>query len=228
MPMQRYPFLLQGKHAAELYLIRHGDAIPGPDEIIPSGIYDDLPLSREGREQAQKLAERLKSTHFDAAYSSPLRRCLETGAPLLATQHLEPVIIDGLKEIHTNGKEAIPPFKEGDNLAELTRALQDRQMEMVRIAGNSGSWDGVSTGESSKGFRQRVVQAIDAIVSKHIGERVLIFCHGGVINAYTAEVLGLEKDFFFPCANTSITVIRANTEARVLYILNDIAHLLMT
>ena len=54
------PFLLQHNHAAELFIVRHGDAIPGADEIIPSGIYDDLPLSRIGREQAVALAERLR------------------------------------------------------------------------------------------------------------------------------------------------------------------------
>ena len=54
------PLLIHHPQAAELYLIRHGDAIPDPDEIIPSGIYDDLPLSKAGREQAQKLAVRLK------------------------------------------------------------------------------------------------------------------------------------------------------------------------
>ena len=53
------PFLIQHGHAAELFIVRHGDAIPGADEIIPSGIYDDLPLSRIGREQAQALANRL-------------------------------------------------------------------------------------------------------------------------------------------------------------------------
>src|SRR5215472_10002538 len=43
------PFLFQRKNAAELFIVRHADAIPGEDEIIPSGIYDDLPLSSTGR-----------------------------------------------------------------------------------------------------------------------------------------------------------------------------------
>jgi len=46
-----------------------------------------------------------------------------------------------------------------------------------------------------------------------------------VINADVAEALGLEKDFFFPAANTSISVLRVNSERRVLYVLNDLAHL---
>ncbi len=37
------PFLFQRENATELFLIRHADAIPEEDEIIPSGVYDDLP-----------------------------------------------------------------------------------------------------------------------------------------------------------------------------------------
>jgi broad specificity phosphatase PhoE len=221
------PFLFQRDSATECYLIRHGDAIPGPDEIIPSGVYDDLPLSKEGREQARKLAERLKNTRFDAAYSSPLRRCLETGEPLLQYLNLQPTIIEGLKEIRTGDLVDIPTLQEGDNRNALFEALRKKQVETVRIAGNSGNWDTIGSDESSKGFRKRVVEAMNSIVEQHRGQRVIVFCHGGVINAYAAEVLGLEKEFFFPTANTSITIVRATTERRVLYVLNDIAHLHM-
>ncbi|MBA2680759.1 MAG: histidine phosphatase family protein [Ktedonobacteraceae bacterium] len=225
--MKNDPFLFRRESATELYLIRHGDAIPGPDEIIPSGVYDDLPLSREGREQARKLAERLKNTRFDAAYSSPLRRCRETGEPLLRHLDLQPSIIDELKEIHIGDVVDILKVQEGDNRNALSQALQRRQVETVRIAASSGNWDTIGSDESSKGFRKRVVDAVDSIVERHRGQRVIVFCHGGVINAYAAEVLGLDKEFFFPTVNTSITIIRATTERRVLYVLNDVAHLRM-
>ena len=93
------PFLIQRNHAAELFIVRHADAIPEADEIIPSGIYDDLPLSRLGREQALALAERLGSLNFDALYSSPLRRCLQTAAPLAERLGLQPTVVEDLKEI---------------------------------------------------------------------------------------------------------------------------------
>ncbi len=200
------PFLLQRKHAAELFIVRHGDAIPGADEIIPSGIYDDLPLSRIGREQAIALAERLSDTHFDAMYCSPLRRCLETAAPLAERLDLAPVIVPDLKEIRLGEVRPLPAGGEG--LDALTKALQDRQIDIVRISGTSGNWDAIENSEPSKAFRKRVVTAP----------------HGGVVNAYVAEVLGLEKDFFFPAANTSITVVRVSGKHRVLFVLNDLAH----
>ena len=217
------PFLIRSSDATELFIIRHGDAIPGEDEIIPSGIYDDLPLSRLGREQAQGLAERLSKTHFDALYSSPLRRCLETAAPLAERSGMTPVIVQDLKEIRLGDIRPLP--EHGENLAVLTQALKERQMDIVRIAGETGSWDAIQDSEPSKEFRKRVVNALDEIAGSHVGGRVAAFAHGGVVNAYVAEVLGLARDFFFPAANTSITVVRVVGKHRVLYVLNDLAHI---
>ena len=216
------PFLIQRNNAAELFIVRHADAIPGPEEIIPSGIYDDLPLSRIGREQAQALAERLSDVNFDAIYSSPLRRCLETAAPLAEGLHMTPIVVEDLKEIRIGEVRPIP--RDGKDLDALSQALQARQIEIVRVAAEFGNWDSIPGSEPSGAFRKRVVDAIDDIARKHTGERVLIFAHGGVVNAYAAEVIGLEKDFFYPAANTSITVVRVSGRYRVLFVLNDIAH----
>lgn len=220
------PFLLRRSDAAELLLIRHADAIPGADEIIPSGIYDNLPLSRSGRAQVQALTERLWETHIDAIYSSPLLRCRQTAAPLAEHLSLIPTIVEKLKEVRLGNVHPLPEVKEGDDLEVLTRALQERQADIIRVAAEVGNWDKVPHSEPSASFRKRVVEAIDEIARHHIGQRVLIFAHGGTINAYAAEALGLERDFFFPCANTSITLIRANADRhRVIYMLNDVAHL---
>lgn len=57
-----------------LYLIRHGETIWN-EKGLWQGIAD-VPLNEKGKDQAKKLAERLK--RVDAIYSSPLKRCLET------------------------------------------------------------------------------------------------------------------------------------------------------
>lgn len=220
------PFLFQRENAAEIFIVRHGDAIPGADEIIPSGIYDDLPLSKIGRQQAQDLAERLSAIHFDAIYSSPLLRCQQTAAPLAGRLSLTPIIVDGIKEIKLGNIRPLPDDK--NDLEALYQALHERQRDIVRLAGESGHWDAIPDSEPSQAFRQRVVAAFDEIASRHTGQRVVAFAHGGVVNAYAAETLGLERDFFFPAANTSITVIRVAGNKRVLYILNDIGHIRRT
>lgn len=217
------PFLFQRANAAEIFIVRHADAIPDPDEIIPNGVYDDLPLSRAGRDQAQALAERLSSTSFDAMYSSPLRRCLETAAPLAELLDMQPVIVEGLKEIRLGNIRPLPD--DGHDLAALTKALQERQVDIVRVAGEVGNFDTIPDSESSSTFRKRVVETLDEIARSHIGQRVLAFAHGGVVNAYVAEVLGLQKEFFYPAANTSITIVRVSGKRRILYVLNDIGHI---
>lgn len=217
------PFLIHRENAAELFIVRHGDAIPGADEIIPSGIYDDLPLSRLGREQARWLADRLGVLSFNAIYSSPLLRCRQTAEPLAERLRLTPMIVEDLKEVRLGNVRPWPEDK--TDLAALTAALQERQQEIVRLAGSTGHWDAIPGSELSKDFRRRVVEACDTIASRHIGQRVLIFAHGGVVNAYAAETLGLERDFFYPAANTSITVVRVAGKQRVLFILNDIGHI---
>ena len=217
------PFLLQSSETAELFLIRHADAIPEADEIIPTGIYDDLPLSRIGRKQAQALAEYLKALRFHAANISPLRRCQETATPVLEQLGMTATLVPDIKEVHLGSPYPLPT--DIQDPAVLTRALQERQAEIVRLVAESGHWDAIPDSESSHAFRQRVVAAIDGIASQHRGERVLIFTHGGVIYAYMAETLGLEKDFFFPSVNTSINIIRVSSLQRVLYTLNNFSHL---
>jgi probable phosphoglycerate mutase len=233
------PFLFRSEQVAELFIVRHGDAIPDEDEIIPSGVYDNLPLSRVGREQSQVLAARLQATQFDAIYSSPLLRCQQTAAPLAEQLRLTPILVPGIQEIRLGQVRPLPVVggpgsptgggqgepKDHEDLAALTQALKERQVDIVRLAGGAGSWDVIENSEPSKAFRKRVVEAMDGIAARHIGQRVIVFCHGGVINAYAAEALGLEKDFFFPAANTSVTVVRAAGRQRVLYIMNDVAHL---
>ncbi len=52
-----------------------------------------------------------------------------------------------------------------------------------------------------------------------------VVAHAAVIQTYVSLVLGLERDFVFYAFNAGITSIRAQGERRVLWRLNDIAHL---
>src|SRR5262252_1227301 len=71
------PFLSLKQGATEIYLIRHGDALPDADEAVGGG-YDEQGLSDLGRRQAQALGERFSSVALGAIYSSPLGRARQT------------------------------------------------------------------------------------------------------------------------------------------------------
>src|SRR5581483_2208896 len=59
----------------------------------------DPPLNEVGREQARALAETLRTTAFDAVYSSDLRRAHETARIVAAPHGVAVVTGPGLREI---------------------------------------------------------------------------------------------------------------------------------
>ena len=193
--------------ATELLLIRHAEAQPLPyaEALEPKSV--DMPLSERGRLQAAALATRLTPRGLGALYSSPMRRTRETADALAAATRL-PVTEDArLREVEIAG---VGPVGMHD-LAEIAIA--------------HGGWSHLPGTESSAAIRTRMQAAIDAIVATNAGVRVAVVSHAGAINAYIAHLLGLQSDFFFPTGNTSISIVRARDERRLLFSLNDIAHL---
>ncbi|MEZ5657296.1 MAG: histidine phosphatase family protein [Burkholderiaceae bacterium] len=185
----------------ELILVRH--ALP-----LRSDTSADPGLSRVGHEQSARLARTLARQRFDALYSSPMRRALETAEPLRA-----------LLATHTTEDERLSEFNRHDGayvpVEELKRA--DRK-----------AWEALrdGAGVDMEAFRADVVSAIDAIIAAHPGGSVLVFCHGGVINSWASHVLGLPAKLFFAPDYTSVHRFQCSRAGhRSLVSLNDSAHL---
>lgn len=216
------PLLSLKMGATELYLVRHADALPGPETVIPGGGYDEQPLSELGRRQAEAVGEWLSDLAFTAIYASPLRRTQETAAPLARRQAKEVIVEPGLREVKLHLDKGPKP---GDDLDATAGSLKERLGEVVRLIAERGKWSLIPGSEESAAFRTRVVAAVHEIAARHAGERIVLFTHGGFINAYFAEVLGLERDFFFPIQNTSVSVARWLNDNVSLVSLNETAHL---
>jgi broad specificity phosphatase PhoE len=93
------------------------------------------------------------------------------------------------------------------------------------VFARSGRWDALPSGEGDASLRGRVVAAIDDAAAKHQGGTVAVVCHGGVINAYLAEKLGIERTFFVDVANTSVTVVHVGDGTFVPVVVADCHHL---
>ena len=186
----------------ELLLIRH--ALP---VRVDEGAVDgpaDPELSELGRGQALALAEWLADEKVDAVYSSPMRRALETAAPLGARIGLEVVVEDGVAEFDRDAPSYIP-------------------IEELKAAGDP-RWNQLP--EQPDHFRDLVVDAVERIVAAHPGQRVAVVCHGGVVNAYAAHVLGIDDVLFFLPHYTSISrIMAASSGERSIASLNEAAHL---
>lgn len=216
------PFLSLRGGGSEIYLIRHADALPDADEVIDGG-YDVQSLSELGRRQARALAGRLKDAKLTAVYASPIGRARETAAAIAEAAGLELRIEPELREVALG---AIGPEADsGIGQEEVARMLRERLREIASIALSGGKWDAIPGSEPSAELRARVTAAVDSMAARHPGERVAAVSHGGSINAYFAALLGIERDYFFPAANTSISVVRVKGNRRMLLALNDVAHL---
>ena len=204
--------LLIGGDATRLYLVRHAQSEGNRGEY--TGPDDDPPLSEVGREHARRLAERFARQRVDAIYSSPLRRTQETARAIAGAAKLEVRTLDDLREVDLGQVQTdYEAYTEED-----ARALRDR-------VANQPTWDSFPGSEGSAASRRRIVGAMDRIIEECGGERVAVVAHAAVIQTYVSHVLGLERDFVFYPFNAGITSIRAQGDRRVIWRLNDIAHL---
>ena len=103
---------------------------------------------------------------------------------------------------------------------ELRVSRDERWLAMIE-----GRWQEFGADDPDV-FRRRIVPALEDLVTAHPGERVVMVGHGGVINVYTAQVLGLDRLLWADVGYTSITrVAAARTGERSLLTLNETAHL---
>jgi broad specificity phosphatase PhoE len=217
------PFLSPKRGATELYLIRHGDALPDASDLVNGSSYDEQGLSDLGRRQALALAERLPALGLGAVYSSPIRRARQTADAIATASGLVTVIDRELREVELGPVGTRPDAQ--TNAADTARLIRERLLEIARIAVLSGTWSSIPGSEPSAELRGRLTAAILRIAERHPGQRVALVSHGGAINAYIAAILGIDRDYFFPAANTSVSMVRVKGQRQMLFALNDISHL---
>jgi probable phosphoglycerate mutase len=88
-----------------------------------------------------------------------------------------------------------------------------------------GRWEDFG-GESPDVFRSRVATAVDELIARFPGQRVVAVCHGGVINVALAQVLGLERELWFDPMYTSLSrVVASRSGVRSVVSVNERAHL---
>lgn len=203
--------LVDEEQVCELLLIRHGrsaDVIPGSDESL------DPPLHDVGHHQAEALARRLHDKEIAAIYASDLARAVQTANYLAASHDLDVQQRQDLREVWLGEWER----------GEFRRRAQTRDPEWLEFA-RSGRWDLVPGSEGDDALRTRVARAIGEIAEHHRGGTAAVVVHGGVINAYLAATLETRASWFSLIENTSVTVVLAGAERRILVTVNDCNHL---
>ncbi len=201
----------------ELLLVRHGEQ--KFYENIALGDALDAPLSELGEQQAEAVGMRLAAAHIDAVYCSSMKRAHDTAWQVARHHNLKPRIRDDIREIdlwqRAPQDKGLLELYTRQELAEI-----DREMTRTRLH------SAYPHSEDATEFKARVVAAIDAIAAENQGHRVVVACHGGVINAYLSQLFQSGYDHLVSVHHTSITTVRAADSRRAVITVNDFAHVL--
>ena len=153
----------------------------------------ELPLTDEGRRQAERLGEHLAEVGLVRLYASPMGRTMETAQIVGARIGLEPIVEDRLIETDKGRWE-------GEIRAEVKRR-EPQRYKVLRHTPHRFRYPG---GEALHEHLRRVRAALDDIASGPLP--ALVVCHDGTIRC--ALALGLDGDL---AAAREITV--PNAEA---------------
>ena len=79
----------------KIYFVRHGESVGNK-----AGLHQktDMPLSEGGREQAEKIAQRLKKYKIDLILASPIQRTKETAGIISKALNVPVEVMDKLAE----------------------------------------------------------------------------------------------------------------------------------
>ena len=165
-----------------LVLIRHGESQWNLENRFTG--WTDVPLTDKGRDEARRAGEKIRDIHFDRAYTSVLKRAIDTLDIVLEAigQVGIPVAYDqALNERHYGDLQGL-------NKAETAEKYGKEQVHIWRR-----SYDVAPPGgESLKDTAARTLPYFEAHIVPHLraGENVLVSAHG---NSLRSIVMHLDK-----------------------------------
>lgn len=150
----------------DLYLVRHGETDWNRQRRIQG--LTDIPLNETGRAQARATGMLLTRRRWDAIFSSPLGRAVETASIIAAEVGLaQPTLIDALVERNYGQAEGLDWLE-----------VETRYPHHATVPGR----------ESREDVAARVVPALMALAAERPTQALLVVSHGGAIRSVLNQV----------------------------------------
>jgi probable phosphoglycerate mutase len=193
----------------ELILVRHAEPM---EQQTSDGSPADPALSERGRGQARAVVTWLEQLDLDRILSSPALRARQTAEPLSRRSGLEVIVDDRLRDAHAEADRYVSLEAQKKSDPDAYRARVDDYQDSPRFTE-------IST---------RVNEALDEWAARCPGERVVVFCHGSVINVFAARVLGMAPRAFLEAGYASgHRFLISSAGIRSVQSLNETAYLLV-
>lgn len=156
-----------------IFLIRHGRQNSPLCNV-------NVPLSEEGRRQAQLLGERLKEEQIEAVWSSDLIRAMETADIINESLHVPREIRKEIREISFGDMEGLSDEVIADRFEDFLRERSRMERDMAYPGG-----------ECAGDVVVRARTTMTEMIARGY-ENVAVVTHGGVIRSLVAYYLGMD------------------------------------
>lgn len=146
----------------DVLLVRHAEPVP---DVVGAELHnDERPLSEEGRQAAEELADELEPYVITSVYSSPYARAIETVTPTAARRGMEVQVLADLRERRLTLGPTV------DWTDHLRRAWDDPDYALEGA-------------ESGRQAQRRAIALLDLLRTRHAdGGRLLVGSHGNLIS----------------------------------------------
>lgn len=165
--------------STRIFLIRHGATVLTAEDRFAGAT--DVELSDEGREQARRLGQRLRTEKVAAVYASPLGRTMETASLIAQPHSLEVQRRDGLREISHGRWEQMTRREVEEKFPEEAAAWEEDPYTFAPVGGESGL-----------AVTARSLPVLLEIVRSHPNETVIIVSHKATIRLLLSSLLGFD------------------------------------
>jgi broad specificity phosphatase PhoE len=205
-------------------LIRHAETVWNASSRIQGQA--DPALSDAGREQCDRLRQRMSDAVLTRIYTSDLERArLTAEAAAAGIPGLQPILDSGLREVSLGEWEGA-----------TTESLSTGWPEAYKAWLEGPSWDLVPGGEGERAFQGRVMSTMTGILgAADNGDTIAVVTHIGVIRLLLALVTDTppaDMRWRWAIHNTSITSVESRPDFQAwrdgdvdLVAINDNQHL---
>lgn len=185
--------------ATTIIFVRHGETILTPDRKFSGSGEINPPLTAEGLAQAKLVAQEVGKLTPEVLIASPLMRTTQTAEEIAAVVDLTIIFDEAWYECDFG-------IWDGMSIDEVKSAYPKEYQAWV-----SSSAYAPPGGESYDALGWRVDEAIDNLVAKYPGKRVVVVAHNGVIKQAIRLATGGSPSSIFhidvsPCSISSLLI----------------------
>ena len=170
----------------DLLLMRHGQSVYNLENRFTGWV--DVPLSNNGIEEAKKAAILLKDFKIDIAYTSKLKRAIDTLQIILDSRKTDPIPVIENETLNERNYGDL----QGLNKAEVAKQYGDEKVLVWRR-----SYDVTPPGgESLKDTAARAIPYFRSVICADLshGSNVLVVAHGNSLRAIVKDLEGISDD----------------------------------